>query len=285
MLIHKFIFILTLFLFKICQAYIPPSKMILQRLVDNSGAGTYVIEQEVQFTGAAEPIYLKETWVVENEKNMRVTVTGTKDLKDSVRLQIIYSGGQKWWLKNKSREGQGIPNEFLERIFHYRSVESLGQTFFSLGLLPQTDFLHKKINAKKVEDFKNEPEAFVRLSRSEGVVNYAFGKPTPPDQKEANAGLWIEQDQFNIRKIRLQNQIELTAENYANFSKGLMFPKSRSLHWDNQVVNFKLLSLSSRPNLSNNFFQPTNLDVEYTLEGLSGNGIKEVVEEFYSRFR
>src|SRR3989344_5870049 len=77
-------------------AYIPPTRMILQRTAENSGSGVYAIEQEVQFNNVQDSLFLKETWLIENDRTMRVTVTGTKDLKDQIKLQFIYAGGQRW---------------------------------------------------------------------------------------------------------------------------------------------------------------------------------------------
>lgn len=281
----KIIFTLCFLYLSFAQAYIPPTRMILQRVVDNSGSGTYVLEQEIQFMNGLEPIHLKETWVIENERTMKLTVSGTKEYKDTVKLQFMYVGGQKWQLKNKSRENSKVPDEFFERYFHFRSLENMGQWLQGQGLIPSQALNIKHLNAKKVEDFKYDPENFVRLSRTDGVVTYAFGTPTPPQQKDPNPGLWIEQDQFLIRKFRWSTQAEISAENYGNFPRNLSFPRTRYVRWDNHSVSIRLIQLSARPNVSGNFFQPSNLDINNTLEGLSTTQIKGLVEEFYSRFR
>lgn len=265
-------------------AYVPPTRMILSRVSENAGTGTYTIEQEVQMSVGIEPIYLKETWVVENERNMRLTVTGTKDLKDLVRLQYIYVGGQKWQYKNGKKESEKIPDDFIERYFHFRNSENLIASLQTLKVLPNP-LSRKKTISKKGEEFKYEQEPFVRLSRAEGGISYAFGTPTPVDQKELLPGLWVEQDQFTVRKIRFPSQAEVTAENYAPFARGLNFPKLRTLQWNQNTVTIRLLNVSAKGSAGSQAFQPSTLDVPYTMRSLPNASAQTLIEEFYSRFR
>ena len=86
----RWIFLIVILISQSVWAYIPPTRIILSRVSENAGNGTYIIEQEVQMSVGIEPIYLKETWVVENERTLRLTVQGTKDLKDLIRLQYLY---------------------------------------------------------------------------------------------------------------------------------------------------------------------------------------------------
>lgn len=265
-------------------AYIPPARMILSRVSENAGTGTYTIEQEVQMSVGIEPIYLKETWVVENERNLRLTVTGTKDLKDLVHLQYIYVGGQKWQLKNGQKVSEKIPEDFVERYFHFRNPENLVASLQSLKILPQP-LNHRKASTKKGEEFKYEQESFVRLSRAEGGISYAFGQPTPIEQKDLLPGLWIEQDQFTLRKLRFPSQAEVTAENYAPFARGLNFPKLRTLQWNHNTVTIRLLNVVAKGAVGPNTFQPSNLDVSYTMKALPNASAQTLIEEFYTRFR
>ena len=265
-------------------AYIPPTRMILSRVAENAGSGTYTIEQEVQMSAGIEPIYLKETWVIENERTLRLTVTGTKDLKDLVRLQYLYVGGQKWQLKNGKKESSKISEDFLEKYFHFRSSENLISSLQNLKILPQPLNIKKSV-AKKGEEFKYEPESFVRLTRAEGGLSYAFGSPTPLEQKELNPGLWIEQDQFIIRKLRLPSLTEVTAENYAPFVRGLNFPKLRTIQWNQNTVTIRLLSVVGKNPGGNQIFQPNTLDIPYTIKALPNVSAQTLIEEFYTRFR
>ena len=84
----------------------------------------------------------------------------------------------------------------------------------------------------------NEP--FVRLARSGGTINYAFGSIATGEAAHTHPrGLWIEQDQFVLRKIRFHSGAELSAERYSNYSRGLDYPRKRTLQWENQTVNIQ----------------------------------------------
>ncbi len=275
---------LSFMLSSIAWAYLPPSRMILSRVSENAGSGTYSIEQEVQMSVGAEPIYLKETWVIENERNLRLTVTGTKDLKDLVRLQFIYVGGQKWQLKNGKKESTKISEDFAEKYFHFRTPESLIASLQNLKILPVPLGTRKPV-LKKGEEFKYELEPFVRLTRTEGSVSYAFGQPSAVEQKELNPGLWVEQDQFIIRKIRFPSQAEITAENYGPFARNLSFPRLRTIQWNQNTVTIRLVNVSGKVANSSQLFQPNTLDVPYTIKPLRDASAQTLIEEFYSRFR
>lgn len=266
------------------KAYILPTRVILDKTADNAGRGIYAIEQEVQFANGADNLSLKETWLIENDHTMRLTVTGTKELQSTVRLQFVYNNGQRYDLPGGKVHAQKVSPDFMEKYFNFRNGEQLGQALVNLKLIPASALSRPPV-PKKGDDFKYQPEPFVRLSRTGGVVNYAFGVPTPVDQQENNPGLWIEQDQFVIRKIRLPSQAEMTADNYSQFAHGLSYPRDRVIRWDNNSVNIRLISASARTGNANSLFQPSSLDVPVKLDGLNGQPARDAVIQFYSRFR
>jgi hypothetical protein len=264
-------------------AYIPPTRMILQRTAENSGSGVYSIEQEVQFNNVQDSLFLKETWLVENDRTMRVTVTGTKDLKDQMKMQFIYAGGQRWGF-NGSRESHRISEDFLEKYFNFRATDQLASTLMNLKILPTNAFAKKPL-PKNLENIKYESEDFVRLSRAGGVPNYAFGTPSPMDGA-GNPGFWIEQDQFLVRKFRLPSQVEVTADNYNQYARGINYPKVRTIRWGENTVTIRLIGVTAhRGGTAANMFQPNSLDTSTKLDGLSNQPAKDAVVDFYSRFR
>ncbi|WP_413289354.1 hypothetical protein [Bdellovibrio sp. HCB337] len=263
-------------------AYIPPTRMILQRTAENAGSGIYTIEQEVQFNNVQDSLFLKETWVIENDRTMRVTVTGTKELKDQIKLQFIYAGGQRWSM-NAARESRRISEDFLEKYFNFRSTDQLAANLMQLKILPANAFAKKPI-PKNLDNLKYEPDDYVRLSRAGGVPNYAFGAPTANDSA-SSPGVWIEQDQFLIRKLRLPSQVEVTADNYNQYARGLNYPKTRTIRWGQNTVNIRLIGVSSRSGQAGNTFQPASLDVSTKLDGLNNQPARDAVIDFYSRFR
>ncbi len=261
-----------------------PTRTILQKTSENAGASNYVIEQEVQFSNGDDIVQLKEIWLVENDHTMKLTVTGSKELQNTFKLQFIYSGGLRWRLIGGATKNEKISEDFLEKYFNFRSPEGLANALTHHQIIPPGAY-NKKSAARTSKDFIYEPESWVRLSRTGGVPNYALGNATPENQTEGNPGIWIEQDQFIIRKLRLKSRAEMTADNYKQFAKGLNYPRNQTVRWGNNTVNILLTSLSSRPKMAANIFQPSSLDTALKVEGLDSIPAKEAILEFYSRFR
>ncbi|MGZ3773569.1 MAG: hypothetical protein ACXVCY_00955 [Pseudobdellovibrionaceae bacterium] len=272
------------FLPTLAPAYILPTRTILQKTAENAGSGIYAIEQEVQFSNGEEVLTVKENWIIDGDRSMRLTVTGGKDLHNSFKLQYLYNGGQKWSLINNNRKNENIPADFLERFLNFRSSEGFANLLTQLKMIPPSAY-QKKAVAKVDGDFKHEPESWVRFSRTGGVVTYAFGTPTPVDQEANFPGVWIEQDQFVVRKVRLPSQVEMSANDYNQFAKGLYYPRSRTIRWGNNTVNIRLISASSRPQSTLNLLQPSSLDTALKWDGIKDLHAKEVITEFYTRFR
>ncbi|MEN0058888.1 MAG: hypothetical protein AAGB31_08640 [Bdellovibrio sp.] len=266
------------------EAYILPTRTILQKTSENAGSGIYAIEQEVQFTGGDGTFSVKETWLIDSDRTMRLTVSGSKDLQSSFRLQFIYAGGQRWSLVNNSRKSETISADFLEKFLNFRSPEIFATSLANNKIIP-AGVMNKKPAGKISADFKYEPEAWVRLSRAGGVVNYAFGIPSSPEEKQGQPNLWIEQDQFVVRKLRLPSQAEMSANNYNQFARGLHYPRSRTIRWDNNTVTIRLISAAARPQTAVGLFQPSSLDISSRWDGLESLPNKNVITEFYSRFR
>lgn len=266
------------------SAYILPTRTILQKTAENAGTGIYAIEQEVQFTNGEETLSLRETWLIDSDRTMRLTVTGGKDLQNSFKLQFLYNGGQKWSLVNNSRKNEKIPADFLERFLNFRNPEAFANALVHYKILPPSAYQKKPLQ-KVGGDFRHDPEPWVRFSRTGGVVNYAFGTPSLPEQEMGEPGVWIEQDQFVLRKLRLPSQVELSANNYNQFSRGLHYPRARTIRWGNNTVTIRLISASSRPQSAVSLFQPSSLDSNVKWDGVNSLPARDVVTEFYTRFR
>lgn len=264
------------------HAYIPPTRMIIERTADNAGSGSYTIEQEVQFSNGTDLLTVRETWEVDRDRAMKVTVSGVRDLKDRVRAQILYAGGQKWSLSpGGKRESSRIPADFTERLFHWRDLNTAAAQLTAMRLVsPQA--LQKKTLPRKSEDIRHTPEEGVRLARTGGVIAWAFGNPSSPTSEQREPGLWIEQDQFVIRKIRYPSLAEMTAEQYSSYPRGLQLPKVRTLQWGAQTVTIRLLSVNGRGPAA---LSTGALEITPRWDGLTGQPAQKTVEEFYSRFR
>lgn len=279
---QRIAFILTLLFVGAANAYIPPTRMIIERTAENGGSGSYTIEQEVQFSNGPDVLALRETWEIDRGQAMKVTVSGVRDLKDKVRAQILYAGGQKWDLSpSGKRESARIPADFTERLFHWRDLNTAAAQLTAMRLIPASAF-QKKALPRKSEDIRHTSEEGVRLSRTGGAIAWAFGNPSSPTSEQREPGLWIEQDQFLIRKIRFPSLAEMTADQYASYARGLQLPKVRTIQWGANTVTVRLLSVNGKGPTT---LSTSALEITPRWDGLAGQPAQKTVEEFYSRFR
>lgn len=265
------------------QASIPRTNFILEKVASNSGGGTYQIEQDVVFTGAQETLNLRETWTIEGTDLMKVVITGPKELGDAIKMQLNYTGGQKHFLTSRGRQSARLGEDFIEKYFHLRSRDALGRALAQDKILPSSIPGPKSIKSSK--DFVYVPEPFTRLSRVGGVVTYQLGTP-PRGERDSNPALWVEQDIFHIRKIRLPSSTEVSADNYANYPRGLALPKNRTVRWNQKSVQINLVRVTQIKNAKGAaFFQPAPSDISSRLGGIKDSDLAKTVEEFYQRFR
>lgn len=268
--------VLTCLIAGIAYAAIPSGLIILQKTADNTGSGVYVIEDEVQFPSGQDTLVLKETWFVENENSMKLLVTGGRELKDQVQMSFVYSGGQRY----HNGLSQKLTPDFIEKYFHIRKGETFANDLVRMKIVPASILYKHPMRSTK--DIEHVTENFVRLARVGGVVAYAFGTPSAPDNSDLSPGFWIEQDQFVLRKFRLPDQVEVSADKYTSYSRNLWYPRTRTVHWGTNQVTIQTLSVFGRTKDAFAKFSPK---VTQRLDGLNGQPAQALVQEFYQRFR
>jgi hypothetical protein len=269
-------FLLSFFAASLATAAIPSGLTILQKAADNNGAGVYVIEDEVQFPNGQDNLVLKETWVVENDSQIKLYVTGGRELKDQVQMNFSYSGGVKYF--NGSQ--QKLTSDFIEKYFLIRKGEVFAGDMVRMKIVPAAILAKHPIrNTKEIE---HTPESFIRLARVGGVVAYAFGTPSAPDNSDLSPGFWIEQDQFVLRKFRLPDQVEVSADKYSSYSRNFWYPRTQTVHWGANQVTVQTLSVFGRSRET--YLKAPNKQV-YKIDGLRGQPAEALVQEFYQRFR
>lgn len=116
----------------IAFGYILPTRIILDKVSENAGSGIYAIEQEVTFQHADMPLTVKETWLIENDRSMRLTVSATMENGQTFHLQNIYLNGQKNFMLDKSKKTEHTSVEFLERYFNARNSDALANLLTQL---------------------------------------------------------------------------------------------------------------------------------------------------------
>lgn len=261
------------------EAYIPHSQTIVGRLIKNSGRGSYVIEQEVQFRTAGDPITLRERWVVENGETMRLFVSGPQTSKtaEPIRFEATYNSGKRTApdLSQPAAplRATAVPSEFAEGLFHSRSSGGFISALYRSRIVPPGTFKERPRFAK-AELAKYPPEPLVRLGRSGGVVTWIFGDPTPMRSNHLSPAAWIEQDAFQLRRVRFPTEAEIAADKFTTYPNNLRFPRERVVTWGNNSVLIRVLSVKSG-------------SAPAADKASRGTYLPDLaqVKEFYSRFR
>ena len=175
-------------------AYIPPPDMVLSRLNRNQGSGWYKISQKITFLETSQftqSFQFNEVWY---RGPNRAFVEVTSPDYPKLKIQFLYRDSKKTWKDSKGKTKSHNKNQ--------NSVESY---FFSESMRPKW----------------LEQTSPLSLDRALGVVNYVFSF------KERK--LWVEQDEFVVRKIQIQPSFLLRAYDYQVFPRGLFFPKRREV--------------------------------------------------------
>lgn len=262
------------------HAYIPEWSLIASRTADQHGRGVYQIEQEVSFRKDAEVYTVKEIWLVSGENNLRVTLEGQGPLKGLVQGTIYYDGAARTFSDGAQVKNQRLGEDWLETMLHFRTGKYLRSRLVTLKILGQDSLRDRP--AMNIEGTPlYEPPSFIRLSRAGGSTAWAIGN-TP--KNASSPTVWIEQDQFVIRKIKTANQTTFHANDYSKFDETFWYPRSTSYEFGNFKVDIQTLAVKSAGKLTqnDNRFKSSNLVPardQLKLPELDG------LREFYLRFR
>ncbi len=261
-------------------AYIPDYQMILSRTAENHGRGTYEIEQEVVFPADPEPLRVKETWVIKGENDMAVTLTGLGPLKGLVDGRIVYDKSEKYFTSNGQLSKSRLTDDWWMPFFHFRFSKSIKSHIIALKMAPASSLQDRKPH--RVDQKLVYPEqSFMRLSRTGGAVNYAIGTPAAEDAANQPPGLWIQQDQFVVRKIRLPSQTLIKADDYFLYSRQQWLPKKLSVEWDQsqaQIILTRVDALTPSDK-RNQLLTPKAASIPLKLPEHAP------IREFYQRYR
>ncbi|MFN7453068.1 MAG: hypothetical protein ACK5RO_00260 [Pseudobdellovibrionaceae bacterium] len=272
---RRMVFLFLLFFLFEAQAYVPPAHFIFDKLSKTAGTGIYQIEQEVTFTSGADSVLLKETWMIESDLSMKLQVTGVKELSEQISFFVSYAGAQRTQSGEPARR---ITEEFFERYFFIRSPDAWMTSSVSSKILPAAATVKKPIRSLKETEY--QAENFVRLGRIGGSVVYALGAASAPEK--LNPGVWIDQDQFFLRKLRVSTGAELSTEKHSTYARGLVYPKTKIVRWDNNTVTMNVLSISSRTRENFAAFQSKG-SVKANFGASPSH--QAAISEFYRRFR
>lgn len=262
------------------HAYIPEYALITSRAADQHGKGAYQIEQDVTYRRESESYTIKETWTVLNENNMRVTLEGRGPLRGLVQGTIIFEGSQKSFSDGQQIKSQRLGDDWLEPFFHFRSSKYFRSRLVNLKVAPP-ESLRDRLPLNAEGPPRYEPISFVRLSRTGGAVNWAIGISP---QVGSGPTVWIEQDQFVVRKYRGANQTILRADNYTKYDDSFWHPRNVTYAFSQFAVTVNTLSVKplGRLTAADTRFRTASLvPAKDTLKLPDSDGLRE----FYSRFR
>ena len=265
-------------------ASVPEYGTIASRAADQHGRGAYQIEQEVTYRHDTESYTVKETWTVAGENNLRVTLEGRGPLKGLVQGTFVYDGSLRSFVDGGSMQArsQRMGDDWLEPLLHFRNGKYFRSRLVNLRVLPPETLRDRPpLNSEGAPDY--EPPSFIRLARVGGGVSWAIG--LPPTVGNAPT-VWMEQDQFVLRKYRAANGTILRADGYAKFDDGLWYPKSIGYTFGGgkYTVQINTLGVKYLGRLSSEDarFRAASLNPQKDALRLPDS---DGLREFYSRFR
>lgn len=247
------------------QAYIPKLSTIMGRIAGNNGAtNSLIIQRSVFFKD--DNVACNETWYISNADAMKVVVSGKNADQSDWSFEILYKNGKRTSLTTTG-ETKTFPlsPEFFEQLMHYRSARALQSRLESMQILPSNS---GSANAT----------SYVNLDRFRGGVVYRFGaqetkNAQPPPQ------LFVEQDSFVPKKIRLGSQVEVEFTDTTELDEGaIKQPTQQTILWKNTTVVTKISSLEKVA--QNKVASQLKLDSKKSKMPENEN-----IKEFYSRFR
>lgn len=238
--------------------FVIPLDTALTKAVVQSGNQIISVDQDVIFKGDSEDLVIKENWLIEGDKNLVLTATGQGSLKDLFRVSVVYNSKNKTFIQGKNKVTELVNNDFFERYLSIRSTNSFKNYLSDLNIA------------------KN-----IRLSRVAGVPAFAIGEPSANFLKPH---FWIEQETFQIRKIRFPSESELTLDDYTSFDK-INYPKTKTLTWGRQTVVIKVRQVSTKVKATLANFYPQKLEQPSEMNLSSKGQLGLAIQEFYTRFR
>lgn len=278
----KFLFLITALIIGSFSAYafIPSADFIFSRVVKNAGSGVYQIRQEVNFPTATRNITVTETWWIQSDDTMFLKSEGPLFTQ-----YFLYKNGKKYSFNpNGGLQASNISPEFHEGLYFKRSSQNLKDALVARKIIPAQALKKRPMvkNPKDTKELANINEPYLKLSRLGGSISYVLGYAA---QEDGAPGVWVEQDKFTLKKIKLPSKAETTVDSFAELSRSLVYPKSQKISWENQYVQIEL-SRADALNKGVEFFDEKQFaKLETQNKPLPPEWAQSVVGDFYKRFR
>ena len=160
---------------------------------------------------------------------------------------------------NSTRQSFALTTDFFQKYFFIRSSGSFANYLSDLSILPE-----------------------VRLSRVDGRIGYAIGKPT---ETRYHPQIWIDQEEFMVRKIRLPSETEVELSDFTEVKPGFFIARTQKITWGGVSATIKVMKVTAKPKETLNAFYPQYLDIPTILSFSEQTAMTEVITNFYKRFR
>ena len=221
------------------RAYILKPETILTRLDKNQGSRNYKISQNILLLDRSR---LDEAFQLKEvwwkyADQAYLQVSSVNHPK--LKLSFMYKKFHKTWMSGKAKKSK--KKNYIESYFFKKNMRPLW-----------LDSIQK-----------------AKLGRALGMVNYVFRK------KEQ--ALWIEQDNFVVRKIAMGKGAVLTAENYQIYPGGLSFPKKRKYSSPEIEVSMQVSSIETAAKRRKPSLTPSQWELS--------KGDVEMIKKFYQDIR
>ncbi len=258
-------------------AYIPSADFILSKTVKNSGQGYYQIKQDLVFSLPARTLSVTETWWVASADIQFLKVEGPLFTK-----YYLYRNGKRYTFNPQGQLSvTTTPPYFVDNFFFYRNAQDLKTALLSKKIAPQQTF-RKRPTFKNDQEFAKWSEPFLALSRFKGIVAYALGYAAKDTDA---AGIWVEQDRFVIRKIKLSSDVGVSVESVSELSKNLAYPKVKIYSWGTNSVQADLTRGDAVKN-GTDFFKETEFaKLSSQQKEFPADVLNTSLDDFYKKFR
>lgn len=275
----KFILIITLLLSSVSvSAYIPSADFIINKAVKNAGSGIYQLRKEIVFANQARPVTVTEHWWIQNDDLMFL-----KAESPAFTQYFLYKDGKRYTFNSQnSMQATGLAEDFYMPLFFQRNSQGFKETLIRKKLAPVQTFKKRPVvrNAKEAHVIGQLQEPYLKLSRVKNTSSYLLGFAS---ESEDRAGIWLEQNQFTIKKIKFEDSAELSVDQHAELSKGLTTPKTYVVIWGGQTAQVELSQGNSIPNGSTFFNENEFSKLSQQVKPIPDDYTSVI--EFYKKFR
>ena len=241
------------------QAYILPLDIILQKSAQLAGNSIVSIDQEVQLKDGNKIYTVKENWLIEGDRNLKMSAHGVGELKDAININYLYNNRNRISFLGKNKMSKTLGGDIFEKYLAIKSKDSYESYLKELNISPT-----------------------VRLSRAGGLVCFAVG--TESTAGTVNPQMWIDQNSFRLIKMRLPSNAEVEFTDYME-KDGVHYPRQKVISWDGKSVKITVTKITTKTGATIKNFYPDSLDSSLAVS-LANQGVAgATLEEFYSRFR